>query len=111
MQFGFKRNPYTIMCYTMYMEIINTYNMKGGNVYSRMLDARKAFDRVNFSILFSLLLQSNLPLATIRLLFNNYSQQQTCTICDQQTTSVFNMSNKVKPRGVTSPIIFKSGIG
>ena len=76
-----------------------------------MLDARKAFDRVNFGILFSLLLQSNLPLATVRLLFDSYSQHQTCTVCDRQTTFVFNMSNRVKQRGVTSPIIFKSGIG
>ena len=107
MQFGFKRNPYTIMCYTMYMEIVNTYNMKGSNVYSIMLDARKSFDRVNFGILFSLFFQSNLPLATVRLLFDSYSQHQTCTVCDRQTTSVFNISNRVKPGGVTSPIIFK----
>ena len=47
MQFGFKSNHSTTMCSAIYMEIINQYKMKGSNVYSCMLDASKAFDRVH----------------------------------------------------------------
>ena len=58
MQFGFQRNHSTTMCSAIYMEIIIQYKMKGSNVYSCMLDASKAFDRVHFGSLFRLLLNA-----------------------------------------------------
>ena len=79
-QFGFKSNHSTTMGSTIYMEIINQYKMKGSNVYSCMLDASKAFDRVHFGTLFRMLLKLNLPLGILRLLLNIYSRQQACTV-------------------------------
>ena len=73
-QFGFKSNHSTTMCSAIYMEIINQYKMKGSNVYSCMLDASKAFDRVHFGSLFRLLLKRNLPLGIVRLLLDSYAR-------------------------------------
>ena len=123
MQFGFKSNHSTTMCSAIYMEIINQYKMKGSNVYSCMLDASKAFDRVHFGSLFRLLLKRNLPLGIVRLLLDSYTRQQACTVWDQQKSSFFNITNGVKQGGVISPRMFtiyidqlllrlkKSGIG
>ena len=57
------------------MEIINQYKMKGSNVYSCMLYASKAFDRVHFGTLFRLSLKHNLPLGILRLLLDSYTCQ------------------------------------
>ena len=85
MQFGFKSNHSTTMCSAIYMEIIN--KMKGSDVYSCMLDASKAFDRVHFGSLFRLLLKHNLPLGIVKLLLDSYTSQQACTVWDQQKSS------------------------
>ena len=83
MQFGFKSNHSTTRCSAIYMDIINHYKMKGSNVYSCMLDARKAFDKVHFGTLFRLLLNHNLPLGIVRLLLDSYTRQQACTVWDR----------------------------
>ena len=87
MQFVIKRNISTIMCSAMYMEIINQYKMKASNVYSFMLDASKAFDRVHFGILFRLSLKRNVPLGIVQLLLDRYTRHQTCTVWEHHKTS------------------------
>ena len=52
MQFSFKAQHSTVMCTCAVKEIAAHYNEKGSNIYVRMLDASKAFDKVNFVILF-----------------------------------------------------------
>ena len=47
MQFGYKKGHSTTMCTLIYKEIINQYINNGSDVYSCLLDASKAFDRVN----------------------------------------------------------------
>ena len=59
MQFGFKANHSTVMCSLVYHEIINSYLKNGSNVYSCLLDASKAFDKVHCGILFRILLDKN----------------------------------------------------
>ena len=88
------------------MEIINQYKIKGSNVYSCMLDASKAFDRVHFGSLFRLLLKCNLPLGRVRLLLDSYTRQQACTVWDRQKSSFLNIINGVKQGGVISPRMF-----
>ena len=48
MQFGFKANHSTVMCSLVIHEIINHYLKNGSNLYSGLLDASKAFDRVHY---------------------------------------------------------------
>ena len=107
MQFGFKSNHSTTMCSAKYMEIINQYKMKRSNVYSCMLDASKAFDRVHFGTLFILLFKCNLPLGIVRLLLDSYTRQQACTAWDRQKSSFKkNITNGVKQGCVISPRMF-----
>ena len=46
MQFGYKKGHSTTIYTLIYKEIINKYINDGSDVYSCLLDASKAFDRV-----------------------------------------------------------------
>ena len=54
MQFGFKSNHSTVLCTAIYIETISHYVNEGSNVYSCLLDASKAFDRVHWGRLFKI---------------------------------------------------------
>ena len=53
------------------------YAARGSSVYCSMLDATKAFDRVQYCKLFNSLCRRNLPLVYIRLLMNMYTNHVT----------------------------------
>ena len=66
MQFGFRRGHSTVMCSLIFKEIFYHYLHDGSNVYSCLLDASKAFDRVYYGTLFRLLLKKDVPRCVIR---------------------------------------------
>ena len=47
LQFGFKKGMSTTQCTYSILEKVNYYNYNKSNVFVLMLDASKAFDRVN----------------------------------------------------------------
>ena len=49
-----------MQCMSSIIETINYYNNNGSNVYLCMLDASKAFDRVNLLTLFKTLYKRNM---------------------------------------------------
>ena len=56
LQFGFKAKSSTTMCTFMVSETIEYYKSKGSSVHVMLLDASKAFDRVNYIKMFEKLL-------------------------------------------------------
>jgi hypothetical protein len=76
------------------------------NVHAILLDATKAFDRVQYIKLFQELLERNLCPVLCRFLALQYSMQQ-CRVkwCNSISDS-FLASNGVKQGGVLSPILF-----
>ncbi len=106
MQFGFKEGHSTTMCSLIYQEVISHYLDCKGDVYSCLLDASKAFDRVHYGILFRRLLDTSIPKCVIRLIFDSYVRQQACTMWNSAKSQYFNMSNGVKQGGVISPVFF-----
>ena len=52
LQFGYKGGLSTTTCTTMITETISYFVNKGSNVYGLVLDATKAFDRINYCKLF-----------------------------------------------------------
>ena len=64
------------MCTTVLKEVIAYYS-KHGSLYCIMLDATKAFDRVNYCKLFQELLDRVLPREYLRLLHNMYTNHVT----------------------------------
>ena len=51
--FAYKANHSTVQCVSTIKEIINYYNLNKPPVYMCMLDASKAFDKVNLLLLFN----------------------------------------------------------
>ena len=74
LQFSFKTKRSTSMCTMVIKEVISYYVNNGNSVYCTLLDATKAFDRVDYCKLFHVLLNRKLPVACIRLLANMYTR-------------------------------------
>ena len=70
------------------------------------LDASKAFDRVDHSLLFEKLLNRDLPPVIARLLLSWYSSQQLKVRWAKTFSNCFHTTNGVRQGGVLSPILF-----
>ena len=66
LQFGFKKFVSAPMCTTILKEVASHYVKNGSHVYCLLLDASKAFDRVEYTRLFNLLLNRKLNVMYIR---------------------------------------------
>ena len=106
LQFAYKQNHSTIMCTSIFQEVVNYYNRNGSNVYACLVDASKASDRINYSKLFQTILKRNLPGTIIRLFFDSYTRQQSFVKWGQEFSNVIYMHNGVKQGGVLSATLF-----
>ena len=64
------------MCTMVLKETIDYYMSNQFSVYCTFLDASKAFDRVNYSNLFRLLIRRGLPACIVRCLLVLYTSSQ-----------------------------------
>ena len=88
------------------METINHYVNEDSNVYSCLLDASKAFDRVHWGKLFKILIERKVSFLFIRLLLDSYLRQRSCVAWGFLKSRYFSLSNGVKQGGVLSQIFF-----
>ena len=75
-------------------------------VHVVLLDASKAFDRVDHIKLFNILVGKGVCPTLLKLLFNMYSQHTMTVQWGNVTSNAFKTSNGVKQGGVLSPILF-----
>jgi hypothetical protein len=87
-------------------EAIAYYVQHDSSVYCTMLDATKAFDRVNYCKLFRLLVGRKITAAWLRLLVNMYTNNNTRIAWNGICSATFLVYNGVKQGGVMSPILF-----
>ena len=106
LQFGFKEKLSTTMCSFMVLETIAYYKSKGSNVHVLLLDASKAFDRVDYIKLFEKLVNKGMCPLTIRLLLNMYTHQKLQVKWNKTKSHKFNVTNGVRQGGVLSPFLF-----
>ena len=106
LQFGFKEKSSTSMCTFMVLETIEYYRSKGSNVHALLLDASKAFDRVNYIKLFNKLLDKGMCPFTVRLLINMYTSQKLQVKWNDKLSNKFDVTNGVRQGGVLSPLLF-----
>ena len=67
MQFAYKANYSTTLCTFLVAETIQYYVNNGSNVFTLLMDASKAFDRVKYSKLFRLLRKNGVCPMVIRM--------------------------------------------
>ena len=106
LQFGFKEKSSTTICTFTVLETIEYYKSKGSNVHVLLLDASKAFDRVNYIKLFEKLLNKGMCPLTVRLLLNMYTKQKLQVKWNNHLTQKFDVTNGVRQGGVLSPLLF-----
>ena len=76
------------------------------SVFVTMLDASKAFDRVNFWLLFDKFITRSVPLFIVRILAVWYTLQKMYTRWGNAHSSPFSVSNCVKQGGILLPFLF-----
>lgn len=69
-QFGYKKNLSTGNCTLLLKDVVSYFKNRGSNVYMCLLDASKAFDKVNHLILFKKLIKRQIPYLTLHVLYN-----------------------------------------
>ena len=106
LQFGFKEGASTSLCTSMVRETVSYFVNRGSNVYGLLLDASKAFDRVNYVKLFKILLLRNVCPLVCRLLLNMYINQRLRVKWNNVMSNNFHVKNGVKQGGVISPVFY-----
>ena len=106
MQFGYKENHSTTMCTAIFREVIEHYVNGHSNVYSCLLDASKAFDKIHYGKLFKVLLSKNIDPHLIRIILNSYIRQKSRVSWGDHMSPYFSLANGVKQGGVASAIFF-----
>ena len=82
------------------------YNSKEGNVHALLLDASKAFDRVNYIKLFRKLINRGMCPLTVRLLLNMYTKQKLQVKWNNCISPKFEVTNGVRQGSALSPLLF-----
>ena len=107
LQFGFKPKRSTDMCTMILKKSVSYYVNNNTSVYCTFLDASKAFDRVEYSKLFRLLMKRKLPAIVLRMLCNMYVNHRARVQWNGVCSTVFAVLNGVKQGGIISPIMFR----
>ena len=74
-QFGFKSSHSTAICTSVFKQVVDYYTDRGSHVFACFVDFSKAFDRVNYWKLFSMLLDDGVDKQIVKLLCYWYSHQ------------------------------------
>ena len=106
LQFGFKKKSSPVMCTMTAQEVISHYNSNKTKVFTVLLDASKAFDRVNYIKLFEKLLKREMCPLVMRLLLQTYLDQKLCVKWNDTLSETFGVTNGVRQGGILSPLLF-----
>ena len=90
----------------MVLETIAYYKSRGSKVHIVLLDASKAFDRVDYIKLFDKLIGRGMCPLTVRLLLNMYTNQKLQVKWNSCKSPKFKVTNGVRQGGVLSPRLF-----
>ena len=82
------------------------FNNRSSNIYISSLDASKAFDRVNYYVLFSTLINNKFPIVFIKVIINLYSKLRTIVRWNGFESANLRVLSGVRQGGVLSPLLF-----
>ena len=75
-QFGFKSKHSTELCIYTQKEFIDYYKQRSTTVFVTFLDASKAFDKINYWLLFKKIFDKDFPTFVIKILAFWYTHQE-----------------------------------
>ena len=106
LQFGFKQHSSTVICTALLKDTIEYYTENGSDCYLLLLDASKAFDRVEYVKLFNILRDRGLCQIVLRLIMNMCPNQEIQVKWNTLLSSKCTTSNGVKQGGCLFPSLF-----
>ena len=106
LQFGYKEGTGTVQCSWLVMEVANHYLRAGSQPIMTLLDCSKAFDMVKYNILFTKLLDRDLPAVVVRTLIVVYEKQYAWVRWGKAKSELFPMINGTRQGSVLSPALF-----
>jgi hypothetical protein len=106
LQYAFKKGHGTVMCTLVVKEVVKHYLNNGSDVAGCFLDATKAFDRLRYDRLFSLLIDRNMNVIDLRALKDLYERQFICAKWKNSTSSSFGCTNGIRQGGIASPTLY-----
>ncbi len=95
LKFSYKPKHSTTMCSLTLKEVVNYYRKRHSNIYTVFIDASKAFDRVKYDRLFSILIKKGIPAIIVRIFMNMYENQESCVTWNGTYGDYFKCSNGV----------------
>ena len=106
LQFGFKAKHSTSQCTYLLQEVISYFTDHQSPVYCVLLDASKAFDRIEYIKLFTLLKDRGLCPTLCKMLAFMYTNQSLVVKWNGIASEEIECTNGVKQGGVLSPTLF-----
>ena len=106
MQFAFKGHHSTSMCTLVLKEVASYFQRNKGDTFTAIIDASKAFDRIQHDKLFEVLVKRKLPAIIIRILLDSYKRQQLRAKWNNSFSNSFTTLNGIKQGSITSPVLF-----
>ena len=76
LQFGYQRLSSTVMCSWAVANVIDHFKRAGNDVFGALLDCSKAFDMVEWLILFKELMRRKVSFVFLRVLLFIYGEQK-----------------------------------
>lgn len=105
-QFGFQKNSSTDLAIFTLKQTVHYYVERGTDVYACFLDLSRAFDRVDYHLLWDKLHRAGVPSQCINLLRAWYQSQPNVVRWRDALSEEFNLQCGVRQGGLTSPILF-----
>ena len=111
LQFAYKENASTVQCAYVIFEVINYYINNDSCNYICMLDASKAFDRVNHLCLINKLKLRNMWPTIWKFLMCTYQRQSVMVNWNGECSSTFSVGNGIKQGDILSSLLFTVLLG
>lgn len=106
LQFSYQANCSTNMCTWMAVETIDHFLRNGSDVFTSVMDMKKAFDNVKHSKLFNKVLEREIPSVYVRLLMVIYKNQNLVVDWNGGKSYTFGMRNGVKQGAILSALLY-----
>ena len=106
LQFGFQPKSSTTMCTWAVSAVIDHYNRQGSVVYGCAMDLSKAFDMVEWGVLFQTLQARNVAPVFLRTLLYVYTAQSCDVKWNGAYSHRFPVTNGFRQGAVSSPTLF-----
>ena len=108
LQFGFKPKVSTTQCSWLVQEVAKWYVQRGGVCMAAFMDCTMAFDRCQFSKLFTKMLAKKVPPLIVRVLVFAYEEQLGWVRLGGKNSGTFTIRNATRQGSVLSPYLFSS---